>query len=76
MKIFYTRSNKKVPNGFTFRNARFFDTPEPGVTEIHLDGHYPDIEAAYKAADKSIKVIQGGPDAARKLAPATPAETK
>jgi hypothetical protein len=76
MKLFYTRSNKNVPKGFTFRNARFFDMPEDGVSEIHLDGHYPDIEAAYKAANKDIKVIQGGKDAARKLSTPAPAEAK
>lgn len=47
--------------GREFRNARFFDQPEEGVTAVYLvDGDWPNIARAYKAA--GVDVHMGVPN--------------
>ena len=49
MKVIYTRAKLRgaVPDGVQVRNPRFFNGPEPGVTEVYLNGDFPVVSEAY-----------------------------
>lgn len=57
MKIFYGKANDLLPDGFTFRNARFFENVMPDAKEVVIDGDYPEIEEAYRGADVPVSRI-------------------
>jgi len=54
MKVFYGSNAERKPQGAIFRNARFFETRLPDATTVYLDGDYPEIETAYRAADVQV----------------------
>ncbi|XUO88426.1 hypothetical protein RVM26_04820 [Halomonas sp. KM072] len=54
MELIYTQKRTGFEAGKHYRNPRFFDRPEAGVTRVTLDGDYPHIAAAYEAANVPV----------------------
>lgn len=51
MHIVYTARATGFKPGISYRNPRYFHSPEYGVTSVEIeDGGYPEIVKAYEAA--------------------------
>jgi len=50
-----------MPEGFTYRNPRFFKRAEEGVSEVKIVGDYPAIAKAYRVEDLSVQVTPNIP---------------
>jgi hypothetical protein len=60
-KLFYGRFKHPEMKGRKFQNARYFNEVDPKATDVMIDGDWPNIEAAYKAA--GVKVTKAKPEA-------------
>lgn len=59
MELVYSRERRTMKEGQSFRNPRFFNGAEEGVTKVLLDGDYPAISRAYAAA--GVEVLRTDP---------------
>lgn len=57
MHLFYGRTLERLPEGATFRNARFFAGAEANVERVTLDGDLPEIGGAYEAAGVPVERV-------------------
>lgn len=53
----YTKRDSGFQGGRQYRNPRFFERPYPDATKVEVEGDYPHIIAAYKAA--GVEVVGG-----------------
>lgn len=59
MRLFYSQTRRPPSQGMEFRNPRLFSAPEPMVSKVIIDGHWPKVEAAYLAAGAKVEVLRG-----------------
>lgn len=53
----YTKRDSGFLAGCQYRNPRFFERPYPDATKVEVEGDYPHIVEAYKAA--GVEVVGG-----------------
>lgn len=61
LEIIYSRQNTGFAKGKVYANPRFFSTPRAGATKVYLDGHWPKVEAAYKALGVPVEHLDQMP---------------
>ena len=59
MILFYSQDRRPTDERQQFRNPRCFQAPEPMVSKVIIDGHWPKVEAAYLAAGAKVEVLRG-----------------
>ncbi|TPL06685.1 hypothetical protein [Mesorhizobium sp. B2-4-11] len=57
MQIVYARTHAPEMEGRKFQNPRHFTGPVKGATKVYIDGDWPAIAAAYKAANVPVAPI-------------------
>lgn len=59
MKVIYTNAKlaQPAPGGVLVRNPRFFNGPERNISEVYLNGDWPEVAAAYRKIDVAVKDI-------------------
>lgn len=57
MHLIYTTRRRGFEPGRQYRNPRFFAGADKAATSVTVEGHHPDVVAAYEAADIEVEVI-------------------
>ncbi|MBY6111211.1 hypothetical protein KUV74_12485 [Halomonas sp. DP1Y21-3] len=57
MHLIYTTRRRGFEPGRQYRNPRFFAGADKAATSVTVEGHHPDVVAAYEAAGIEIEVI-------------------
>lgn len=70
MEIVYTTRRIPEIKGRVFRNPNVFNGPEKDAKKIYIDGTWPNIADAYKAAKVSVSPLSDLRKAEEKAAPA------
>lgn len=59
MELIYTKQRSGFEQGKSYRHPDLFRAVERGVKKVVIVGDYPDIEAAYKAVNVDVEVLNG-----------------
>ncbi|MAR74370.1 MULTISPECIES: hypothetical protein [unclassified Halomonas] len=57
MHLIYTTRRRGFEPGRQYRNPRFFAGADKAATSVTVEGHHPDVVAAYEAAGIEVEVI-------------------
>ncbi|OQS32987.1 hypothetical protein [Chromobacterium haemolyticum] len=57
MNLIYTSRTEGFEPGGLYRNPRFFQGPEKGVSSVLVEGDWPEIVEAYRAFEVPVELL-------------------